>query len=299
MASVGSATNTAVETAAAHKVQCRVNYEYMIAWCNFDEDKLKQYKEKYGMHKDEICLGVMKPMNSAPSRINNARHAYRSIVTTLGDMDLAATNFLKMVFHNSTDIASRKIIVDYVMHNLESWVDPNTLNRDAVIRQIKEMPEFTFQGVSVGFAFAHPHSGDNMATSQIGGLITISNGAFPIVCGDMVQFYFDFEEDCFDQNGKRHPQPIPMTNSSSVSMLNKHVFQNKQLKGLEKDRHTLIQREFGANSMHRKKNVALIKPYIPCEIDDRVYDFQRVFARAITNARPYDKVDIMIFRQAQ
>ena len=42
----------------------------------------------------------------------------------------------------------------------------------------------------------------------------------------------------------------------------------------------------------------MIKPFIADGDDQPIYDWHRVFARAIASARPGEELDIMIFRQA-
>ena len=53
-------------------------------------------------------------------------------------------------------------------------------------------------GVSLGTAWAHPSSGDTVASVMIGGLRTVQNGAFPVHTNDLICIYFDDERDLFE-----------------------------------------------------------------------------------------------------
>ena len=60
------------------------------------------------------------------------------------------------------------------------------------------MLEFYVVGVSLGTAWAHPSTGDTVASVMIGGLRTVQNGAFPIHTNDLICIYFDDERDFFE-----------------------------------------------------------------------------------------------------
>ena len=64
--------------------------------------------------------------------------------------------------------------------------------------QIENMLEFYVVGVSLGTAWAHPSSGDTVASVMIGGLRTVQNGAFPVHTNDLICIYFDDERDLFE-----------------------------------------------------------------------------------------------------
>lgn len=69
--------------------------------------------------------------------------------------------------------------------------------------QIDTMPQFYFKGVALGIAYAHPDSGDTVATVMIGGLRTVLNGHFTANTGQPMMWYFGFEASAFDSNGER------------------------------------------------------------------------------------------------
>ena len=64
--------------------------------------------------------------------------------------------------------------------------------------QIENLLEFYVVGVSLGTAWAHPSSGDTVASVMVGGLKTVQNGAFPIHTNDLICIYFDDERDFFE-----------------------------------------------------------------------------------------------------
>ena len=62
-------------------------------------------------------------------------------------------------------------------------------------------------------------------------------------------------------------------------------------------RRNFYNREYG-QAVGSPKTVALIKPYKRDDEQPRLYDWYRVFAVAISSARPREKVDIRISRQS-
>ena len=70
-------------------------------------------------------------------------------------------------------------------------------------QQIQSMPQFYFQGVSLGLAYAHPDSGDTVGTVMYGGLRTVMNGPCRANTGQPVMWIFEFESALFDTDGRR------------------------------------------------------------------------------------------------
>ena len=89
------------------------------------------------------------------------------------------------------------------------------------MEQVDNLLEFYVVGVSLGTAWAHPSSGDTVASVMIGGLRTVQNGAFPIHTNDLICIYFDDERDFFEVSAsmfwalplrgcsKRNANPFP------------------------------------------------------------------------------------------
>jgi hypothetical protein len=82
---------------------------------------------------------------------------------------------------------------DGVLMHIEDWEQ----------EQIDELPQFYFQGIALGIAYAHPDSGDTVGTVMIGGLRTVLNGHFTANTGQLMQWYFECEAQCYDANGER------------------------------------------------------------------------------------------------
>ena len=64
--------------------------------------------------------------------------------------------------------------------------------------QIENMIDFYVVGIALGTAWAHPSTGDTVASVMIGGLRTVQNGAFPVHTNDLLCIYFDDERDFFE-----------------------------------------------------------------------------------------------------
>lgn len=71
-------------------------------------------------------------------------------------------------------------------------------SRKAVRFQINNMIDFYVVGIALGTAWAHPSTGDTVASVMIGGLKTVQNGAFPVHTNDLLCIYFDDERDFFE-----------------------------------------------------------------------------------------------------
>jgi hypothetical protein len=148
----------------------------------------------------------------------------------------------------------------------------------------KDMPNFTFMGYSLGLAYADSRNGDNVVSAMIGGMVTVRNGAFPMHTGDLVQFYFDGEEIFFDDEGQRKVDNTPLTQDP-----------------VSKRRRTFHDRQLGTivNEHNGKKLIAFPKPFMyAADGRDRLFDKRRIFGKAVSNARAWDMVDLLISRQS-
>jgi hypothetical protein len=70
--------------------------------------------------------------------------------------------------------------------------------KKAVRFQIENLIDFYVVGIALGTAWAHPSTGDTVASVMIGGLRTVQNGAFPVHTNDLLCIYFDDERDFFE-----------------------------------------------------------------------------------------------------
>ena len=304
--SLASATSTRVDSSSKHIIPCRVSTDHLLMWCENDVNELTANKSKYAMHKDEIVLSVGRDLFLGYSRINTRRKAYPPVVTTLAKIPESTLTFIRYLYHQARTWTERDQIIE------------NCLRRNgAHVGDIICLPDFTFMGISLGHAYAHPMSGDTVASSMIGGLRTVLNGGFNMNAGDLVQWYFDFEEDLFHKapHGKEGARLSKLRGEASSANGGFHDFLagiKTQLDGLGTQSRSLrvddgnvnVRRDFhmrqhGADSHTRKQNMARIKTFKFDEDSDvSVYDKCRVFGRAISSARPFEMVDIMISRQS-
>ena len=299
-------TGTLIESAAKHQIAVRVDYERMLSWVGYDHQVLQREKMRYCMHKDDMVIGCSVPIrNNEPQRTNTRNKAYPSVVVTLADMQPAALQYLIALYHNSMTMADRDRFVENVERTVDRWVG-TVGNTDLAKKQIQEMPEFYFVGISVGLAYAHPNSGDNVATAMIGGLKTVLNGAFPMHCGDDVQWYWDEERPCFKTDGRRHVRTITSPQGTlCCDDVVRFLQANHDVDPDDDRRRKFFDRgngNFSAPSrdgnIKGKQRVAFPKPFRWDDNNERIYDRRRVFARALCSARPFEPVDLMIFRQS-
>ena len=178
-ASLGSATNSRVDSAAKHTMACKVDTAFLKRTlenpAENGEEMLNQGKLKYAMLKDELSMCTTKRMYGT-----SGHAAYPLVVTTVGDLDTETKNFLKMIYASgtATDFLNRthsKSKDTYAKdHASGSKIYKNVANA---------LPEFRCQGVALGQAFASHLSGDTVATVLVGGMATVMNGAFEIFAG--------------------------------------------------------------------------------------------------------------------
>jgi hypothetical protein len=248
------------------------------------ESEFMTNKYKYCMHKDELAVSVSKPMFTMDSMQSSQKYPYPSVVTTLGDVDKQVKNFICWSNHISS-----KPDYDVLIKSAKESI-PETTSKI----KVSQLKEYVPVGYSVGMAYAHPSSGDNVAAVMTGGVVTILNGHFAMATGDMVQFYWDFEQGMFNANGARKDDPdldnlyinkdIVSIVSSDQNTSKRQCFQDKRQNGMNKET--------------RKVNIPMIKPYVRHKGLQVFADNNRVFAKCISCARPFDMVDIMICRQA-
>ncbi len=300
---VASATGTRLDSAAKHQIAVRASYEHLLSWVGYEQVLLQKEKHAFSIAKDDITIGVSKPVRKNESSRCSARNkAYPSVVTTLARMEQSAKNYLVALFHNPTTFQERDRFIQKVERRPDAW-DP--CMSEIAKKQIAEMPEFYFVGVSVGFAYPHPLSGDNVCTTMLGGMRTIINGAFPVDTGDIIQWYWEAETNCFDQDGRRH-DPIAGERSEDIT-----AFLQGHSKDLALDsarRKAFYERGNGVytNSQtdgtvryNGKREVAFPKALKPRRNGQKaIGDGMRAFGRAVSGARPFEPFDILIGRQS-
>lgn len=325
--SLASATGTRLDSSCKHIQQCRVSQDHMSKFAEYDEQDMIRNKYKYAVHKDELVLGISKCWKRDDKILRN--DAYPRVLSNLGKFGdkmynpdnkgvpelRQAGKLIQVMYHNITSIHQRSAAIDAMQNgNKTEWetacadidrkngvvsVLPGSKRFDfltedggamSFYKELDRIHDFITVGYANTLGYAHAHSGDTMTSVMIGGLRTVMNGDFDIYCGDVIQWYWPFERECFKSNGERLPVcsmfSDPTTapkkwNSSSDELMRK----------------TYHDREYG-NLPGKGKLVPLIKPYHRDDENPRLYDWYRVFAVAISSARPHEAVDIRISRQA-
>lgn len=303
-ANLASATSTRIESAARHQIPVKVSFEHLLSWVAFDQVRLQKEKLSVCLHKDDLAIGCSRPVRRNENGRGNQRNKpYPTVVATLASMEPAAKNYLVHLLHNPRNFNERDTFVNLIERRMDHW-DPTM--SEVCRKQIIEMPEFYFVGVSVGMAYAHPLSGDNMCTAMIGGLITVLNGAFEISTGDPIQWIWDIEVPCFDKNGKRL-DPLQENTSFAISQfLSTHdpkfaddASRRKQFYERGNGVYTDSQVDGGTVSYNSKRLIAFPKAVKPSRDGEiRLSDKLRAFGKAMCNARPFEMVDIMLSRQS-
>jgi len=282
-ASIGTRLGTRIETGSRHNLQCRLDkarFVHGLSYrdsaagaagvpkCTNADEELRRNKVKYMMHKDELVVCTSHNLLGAGTFQKRSLPYPHVITTYAGLADATIDYFVELCTLDATDYWTR-------IHT-----DATT---STGVEMKKETPDLRAMGYSMGVAYAHPHSGDTIGTVQIGGLITVQNGAYEMHTGDLVQWYVqDKEELHFNADtGKRENPPPPQ----------KLVMDNRQ-------QHYMRNSGFQTpnNRQCGKDSVFLPKPYHP---DGASYmDKLRVFAKCVSSAGKFEKVDILICTQS-
>ena len=197
---IAAATSTRLDSAAKHIMACKVDSDLMMDFVskniNGPSDKRREMhinKHKYCVFKNDLVLCTNKPL--FPSDNNKSGHrqnAYPAVVSTLGDVELCCKKFLaqyysfysatqQMIFHMGASQKTDQLKAEFQ--------DKNGL--------ILNLPYFSAQGYALGTAWASDQTGDTVSSVLVGGMQTVMNGAFPCCAGEVLQWYFEFEEDMY------------------------------------------------------------------------------------------------------
>jgi len=257
LASLGSATHTRVDSAAKHIRQCKIDERRMRVWVgNTDVEAMHRQKNKYATMKDDLVLNV----NETIGKLCTPTEAYPSVMSNFTSIHPDTIEKIKQWYAQKTPVG---------FFNFQS-----TIHADKRNQQIETLPFFRAQGYALGRAEANMRSGDTVFSVMIGGQMTVTNGHFPMRPGQMVQWYFDFEETGFDTQGRRQtPRP-------------KHTLKVGEKRALD---------EINAESTCR----AMPKPYVVGTDGSEHYgDKIRIFAKCICGGPAFHKVDIMMMTQS-
>lgn len=260
--------------------------------------------------------------------------AYPKVISNLGALgDRADTGvaimMLRFMNHYARSTRERKAIIEFFQK--DQFVPPRIFTEGAPPRELhSDHAAFANVGgqlgtrthlrymndyFAVGFAntlgYAHANSGDTMTSVMIGGLRTVMNGDFEIFAGDLVQFYWTFEKDDFEQDGRRKDYQNIWQGETpcnvNPSYTQRSTGKKRDASGKEiptwntpedaRIRQAHYDLSYGQRK-DRQKIVAKIKPYFRDDENPRLMDWFRVFGIAIASARPNEMCDIKISRQS-
>ena len=319
---LAGSTGTRVDSAAKHIMACKVDSCMLAGWCSDVQNAgnhMHIHKHKYCMTRDELALNTNMALNEESCMVKKG-HAYPAVVTTLGDMSPECVQLVTLLYAGSHDghaFLECKDKLAYIAKRIS--MQPNMAK---IAQEIKNLPYFMAQGYALGVAYASALSGDTVGSVLIGGMCTVMNGAFDCRAGQMMQFYFDFEQDMFYQETQKIGDTKNMAGSRKV-LANIDAVIDLPAVGPALDtarnlhRHvptalTLARQEHhnrglqGANDAYpyggpsdRKRRMAFPKPYMLMHNGtDHYGDKIRIFAKCITGARKHEMVDLMLMTQS-
>ena len=317
--SLASATSTRVDSACKHIQQCRVSYDHMLDFVD-NPYELEKNKMQYCVHKDEMVVGVSRPWDKEMVRLLPIS-AYPRIISTLGDITTqprynSHLKMLKYLYHFSTSLQKRQLIIaqmatrintiDHFLPAVPHYFLEANGNRSDLRKHLAKMYDFYPVGIANTLGFAHPNSGDTMSSVMIGGLRTVMNGDFEVFAGDQIQWYWSFERNCFRDDGTRKAITGAEGNvhdgaDPEIDLMGPGQAAPAQFNDPARRLYNDLQYGVVNNSKSpsdKARHVARIKTYLRDEAQPRLYDWQRVFAIAISSASKDEMVDIKICRQS-
>jgi len=332
---IAAATGTRVDSSAKHTMACRVNEALMLQWCTDQTDGrnyVHNHKNKFCVHKNELVLNTSQTLNDGTTIMHNCK-AYPAVVSNLGEMTSTSRNVLQWLYHQSPNgqdfirnklrirtefvqsVSERKNGANPCVGQVDQWQN--------VHGELKNMPYFTAQGYALGQAWASQLSGDTVSSVLIGGMQTVMNGHFECRAGQMLQWYFDFEEAMFVQTtnlesgpgrevalaGMRKAVRGPARGDggdTASSVKSVEAVDPFKVPAMQADRKRYHDREFGAldgmplgGRGEVKKNIPMPKPYmLRADGGNHYGDHIRIFAKCISGARPHEMMDIMLMTQS-
>jgi hypothetical protein len=327
--SLANTVSTRADSASRHMLQCRVHKNRLLDWTKSrcDNQLLLRHKHKYCLAKDELALEVSQSMDVGADHLARWCHPYPMVLSSFSGLGEEANLVYSCLMHTGTPFGTHlKEIFDVIKtdgFNKNNGTGAAMMDANALY-QIKTLPYFRTMGYSVGTAYAHEGSGDTIASVMIGGISTVLNGEFPLHTGDLVMWYLTAaEKSMFTHDGKRSVATnggggAPLLNP--MQLVNGEVppFNYQQVRDfvratneaatitrnvrkpsiLENSKNRYQQNLIGVDTQDTsaKNEIALIKPFFHRNSSDG--DYERVFAKCVSPAGPFEMVDIMISRQS-
>ena len=320
--SLASATSTRIDSGCKHIQQCRVSQDHMVKFArtgNHSGDDLLNNKYGYAVHKDEPVLALRECWYDRDKTYG--QNAYPRVVSNLGRMadkesggDLPeAMKFMLWMYHTVGNLADKSRFIraantktvagfDAALGAMGTGAPYFKIDAGAAKYifqdQLELIHDFTMVGYANTVGFAHAHHGDTMTSVHIGGLRTVMNGDFPVRCGEKLQWYWPDEFAYFDKDGVRHAIPPATVVGGARQLANPLLGVAAVVPSTgAREREGLYNLQYG-QTKNMQKYVPRVKPFVEDETHPRLYDHLRIFAVAISSARPHEMFDIMIGRQA-
>ena len=159
--------------------------------------ELHAQKHKYCVFKNDLVMNTNIAMfpELNPNQMMHT-NAYPAVVSTLADIDDAAKMALCRLYGHLTGTHFENDVDNFIKEN-KPKMDEKTKE---LLQSIKVLPYFTAQGYALGTAWASDQTGDTVSSVLVGGMQTVMNGAFACRAGEVLQWYFEFEENQFYPN---------------------------------------------------------------------------------------------------
>ena len=325
--SLAAATSTRIDSGCKHIQQCRVSQDHMLKFAENNGEDMLTNKYGYAVHKDEPVLAIGDSWYEKDKIHGQA--AYPRVTSNLGRMGDRTSNehnprspalrFMLWVYHNVGNIEERQRIIHAAnmptSHLFCHGTHAGALQGDAADEaffgftdanhpfafqrpeELGRIYDFVMTGYANTVGFAHAHHGDTMTSVHIGGLRTVMNGDFPVRCGDKLQWYWPDEAKLFTAQGARLPRTVDDDGALVLRNPFAHGGFRPPTKGGEAERERMQNLQYGQKG-GMTKYIPRVKPFVDDHDSPRLYDHFRVFAVAISSARPHEIFDIMIGRQA-
>jgi hypothetical protein len=230
--SLAFTTGTRVDSAAKHILACKIDSQLMKAYAgkmNATLEDLHHAKLDFITEKDDLVVNVCQKLFKSNE---NAYHAYPPVISHMGKSTPRVRFFLQVLysldgygiwdavnFFRSPGNGDEYTKVLNFYNAIKNGYFQSTIrigdideeivkltavgfNKSILNVELQETPFFQIQGYSLGRAFASSLSGDTVFSVLIGGCATVINGHFPMHTGQLVQWYFGFEDRQFHYDNK-------------------------------------------------------------------------------------------------
>eukprot|EP00961_Rhodomonas_salina_P066716 895865-Rhodomonas_salina.1 len=131
---------------------------------------------KYCAHKNDLLLCVNRPLFKKSAGFLAKNAAYPYVLSTLGGVSEYLQHAIAAYYALDWRWVPDEQVVDIITEHAIPIVSPDKGLSKAEIDEIKKLvqrlPSFTFMGYSLGLAYAHPSSGDNIVSAMVGGMLS-------------------------------------------------------------------------------------------------------------------------------